>query len=91
MQEWFKTHAFQILAFALTAGVLYSNVDTRLAYAERMIQQSATDSREAVNFNQALIGRLSVVETELKANTRMIEQVYGYIKATNQNPSKVMP
>ena len=73
MNEWVKQNALALVVYALTLGFVYGTMDTRISYAESEIAEMNT-----------IPARIAVLESEIKANTRAVEGLAGYIKGVQQ-------
>lgn len=80
LQELIQQHGLSIVVYLCTFMWFASNMETRLAYAEREITNIQTLNATVYT----LTARVAVLESEIKANSRMVEQVYGYVKATDK-------
>lgn len=82
--EFLQQNGIALLIYFGTIMWFSSNIDTRLAYAEREVTNMQTMNATI----GTMAARIAVLESEIKANSRMVEQVYGYVRATENSAGK---
>ena len=82
--EFIQQNGIALIIYFGTAMWFSSNIETRVAYAERELANLQTINTSL----STMAARVAVLESEIKANSRMVEQVYGYVRATENSTKK---